>query len=122
MTDGERRFLRELAERIPPGDVVDAYLFPAFRHGVVETGVAVLATNLDESGSRYAVLTARYRSAIKGLDRGAWDFDVRREADAPLEALAEVVHGVTRRAADYGVATHLTAEAFREMVANSSLP
>jgi hypothetical protein len=119
MTDSERRFLRELAVRVPPADVVDAYLFPAFRHGVLETGVAVLATTLDESGSRYAVLTARYRSAVKGMDRGAWDFDVRREADAPLEALAEVVHGVTRRAADYGVAMHLTADAFRAMVAEA---
>ena len=115
MTDGERRFLRELAERVPPADVVDAYLFPAFRHGVVESGVAVLATTPDASG-RHAVLTARYRSAIKGLDRGAWDFDVRREADAPLDALAEVVHGVTRRAADYGTPIHLTGEAYRDMI------
>ncbi len=116
MTDGERRFLREIAERIPSTDVVDAYLFPAFRHGVVETGVAVLATTADASGSRYAVLTARYRSAIKGMDRGAWDFEVRREADAPLDALAEVVHGVTRRAADYGTPIHLTGDAYRDMI------
>jgi hypothetical protein len=41
MTDGERRFLRELAEKVQPADVVDAYLFPAFRHGVVESGDSV---------------------------------------------------------------------------------
>lgn len=116
MTDGERRFLRELAERVPPADVVDAYLFPAFRHGVVETGVAVLATTADTSGERYAVLTARYRLDVKGMDRGTWGFDVRREADAPLDALAEVVHGVTRRAADYGVATHVTGDGFRAIL------
>jgi hypothetical protein len=116
VTDGERRFLREIADRVPPVDVVDAYLFPAFRHGVVETGVAVLATTADESG-RHAVLMARYRSAIKGMDRGAWDFEVRREADAPLDALAEVVHGVTRRAADYGTPIHLSGDAYRDMIA-----
>ena len=116
MTDGERRFLRELAERVPPANVVDAYLFPAFRHGVVETGVAVLATTIDDAGTRYAVLTARYRSAVKGMDRGAWDFDVHREADAPLDALAEVVHGVTRRASDYGTPIHLSGDAYRDMI------
>ena len=116
MTDGERRFLRELADRVPPTEVVDAYLFPAFRHGVVETGVAVLATTTDGADGRYAVLTARYRLDVKGMDRGAWDFDVRREADAPLDALAEVVHGVTRRASDYGTPIHLTGEAYRDMI------
>jgi hypothetical protein len=120
VTDGERRFLRELADRVPPTDVVDAYLFPAFRHGVVESGVAVLATTADASGDRYAVLTARYRLDVKGLDRGAWGFDVWREADAPLDALAEVVHGVTRRSADYGVATHLNGDAFRELLSTAS--
>jgi hypothetical protein len=120
MTDGERRFLKELAERVPPADVVDAYLFPAFRHGVVETGVAVLATSTEAPDGRYAVLTARYRSAIKGMDRGAWDFAMRREADAPLDALAEVVHGVTRRAVDYGAATHMSGDAFRELLSTAS--
>lgn len=115
MTDGERRFLRELAEKVQPADVVDAYLFPAFRHGVVESGVAVLATTSDGDG-RYAVLTARYRLDVKGMDRGAWNFNVRREADAPLDALAEVVHGVTRRAADYGVPLHLNGDAYRAMI------
>jgi hypothetical protein len=116
MTDGERRFLRELAEKVQPADVVDAYLFPAFRHGVVESGVAVLAITSDTADGRYAVLTARYRLDVKGMDRGAWNFDVRREADAPLDALAEVVHGVTRRAADYGVPLHLNGDAYRAMI------
>jgi hypothetical protein len=121
MTDGERRFLKEIADRIPPTEVVDAYLFPAFRHGVVETGVAVLATSTDAPSGRYAVVTARYRSAIKGMERGAWDFAVRREADAPLDALAEVVYGVARRAADYGAAaTHMSGDAFRELLSTAS--
>jgi hypothetical protein len=116
MTEGEQRFLKELADRIPPADVVDAYLFPAYRHGVAETGVAVLATSVEGAGDRYAVVTARYRLDVKGMDRGAWNFAVRQEADAPLDALAEVVHGVTRRAADYGTPLHLSGDAYRDMM------
>ncbi len=119
MTEGERRFLREIAERVPVVDVVEAYLFPVLRQGVAETGVAVLAT-APGAGERYAVLTARYSHAVKGMDRGAWTFDLHAEADAPLDALADAVHGVTRRAGDHGPPSRLDGDAFRAMVAETA--
>lgn len=43
MTETQQRFLRAIAERVPPGQVVEVHLFPAIRQGGVETGVAVVA-------------------------------------------------------------------------------
>ena len=43
MTETQQRFLRAIAERVPPEQVVEVHLFPAIRQGGVETGVAVVA-------------------------------------------------------------------------------
>src|SRR6478672_5658875 len=43
MTETQQRFLRAIAERVSPEQVVEVHLFPAIRQGGVETGVAVVA-------------------------------------------------------------------------------
>jgi hypothetical protein len=49
---------------------------------------------------RLRILTASYRSTIKGPDRGKWSFDVQEEADAPLEAVEAVLRGVRHRSTE----------------------
>lgn len=59
------------------------------------------ATAIDTTrADRLVVYKATYRWTRKGPDRGRWEVDVTAEADAPLEAVAEVVRGVQRRAGD----------------------
>ena len=43
MTETQQRFLRAIAERVAPEQIVEVHLFPAIRQGGVETGVAVVA-------------------------------------------------------------------------------
>jgi hypothetical protein len=119
MTDGERRFLGDLAQKIQADRVIQAHLFPAIRRGPIESGLAVLALADDAARDHcYAVVSANYRFAVKGMDRGTWTFQMRPEAEAPLDAIADVVRGVERRAGDWGVvgARCLDGDAFRTML------
>ncbi len=62
---------------------------------------------------RYAVLTARYRLAIKGPDRGKWDVEITHEADAPLETVERVARGVAKRAGEASDPEHFSGESLR---------
>jgi hypothetical protein len=48
MTQSTERFVREILARIPIERVTEMRLFPAMRHGGSETGVAVVASELDD--------------------------------------------------------------------------
>lgn len=56
----------------------------------------------DRANSKFSIVTARYRLAIKGPDRGKWEFDLVHDADAPLDAVERVVRGVAHRVGDGG--------------------
>jgi hypothetical protein len=127
-TESDERFLRGIAERLPAERVVEVHLFQPYRQGPLESGVAVIALEAgpEESGasttdrgdrSRLVVYTATYRHTRKGPDRGAWSMEVVALADAPLEAIGSVVHGVQRRTADAGLADadRLSGEEFRAL-------
>jgi hypothetical protein len=45
MTETQERFLRAIAEHVPPARVVEVHLFPSLRQGQVESGVAVVASD-----------------------------------------------------------------------------
>ena len=96
--------MREIAASIPPETISEVRLFPAIRQGLVETGVAVVAAHPDANAEvtpdRHTVYTARYRLAVKGADRGKWEFELRADADAPLPTVDAVVDGVVRRAGE----------------------
>jgi hypothetical protein len=62
---------------------------------------------------RYTVYSARYRSTLKGLDRGKWEVSVTEEADAPLLTIDAVVRGVTRRSGDAEETIRLSGDEFR---------
>ena len=64
---------------------------------------------------RHTVYTARYRSTLKGPDRGKWEFSLVAEADAPLVTIDAVVRGVQRRSADAAEPERLTLDALRAM-------
>lgn len=51
MSDTRERFLRAIAERVPPERIVDVYLFPPMRQGGVEQGVAVVAALVEAPGA-----------------------------------------------------------------------
>ncbi len=131
------RFLQEIASRLGADRVSEMYLFPPLRQGYLESAVAVVAVNPDiavpstlapelaadappapEPPTRFGVYTATYRYVRKGPERGTWSMDLKAEADAPLDAVAAVVRGVQRRAADGAEADaeRLTADAFRERI------
>ena len=118
MTAAELRFLRAIAERVPPDRVAEVHLFPAMRQGPMETGVAVVA--VAEEGGRpdaVAVFTARYRLAVKGLERGTWVVEVTADADAPLVTVTAVVRGVQRRTGEAVDPALLSGDDFRAAIA-----
>jgi hypothetical protein len=101
------RFLRAVLERVPLERVAELHLFEPMRQGGVETGIAVLAVEAegtapgdDPAAHRHTVFTARYRTTLKGPERGKWECDVTAEALAPLVTVETVVRGVQRRAGD----------------------
>lgn len=119
MNEVTERFLRAIASRVPALTVTDVRLFPALRQGVWEAGVAVItvAPALETAMSeRHTVHTARYRLAIKGPERGKWEFEMRAEADASLEAIDAVVAGVVERSDEPFEPERIPAGSFRTIV------
>jgi hypothetical protein len=66
---------------------------------------------------RLRILTASYRSTIKGPDRGKWSFDVQEEADAPLEAVEAVLRGVRHRSTEPADPELVSLEALAALIA-----
>ena len=131
LSETGERFLKAILERVPLERIVELHLFPAIRQGQIETGVAVVAADpppplevplelpLRPPTPRLEVHTARYRLTRKGPERGKWEFDVRTQADAPLETVETVVRGVQERAGEAIEPTRLTG---RELLALMSEP
>ena len=122
MNDVTERFLREISERVAPETVSEIRLFPPLRQGTVETGVAVVAAHPEANAAttpdRHTVYTARYRLAVKGPDRGKWEFEIRADADAPLAAVDPVIEGVVRRAGEPFEPERISAAGFRSILDN----
>lgn len=108
VTESAERFLRAIVDDISRERLAELHLFTALRQGTFETGVAVVAVwpphaNTPDERTKdlkHIVHTARYRSVVKGPDRGRWDFECVAEADAPLITVETVVRGVQRRSGD----------------------
>jgi hypothetical protein len=114
--DGTReRFLSAISEKVPADKVAEVHLFQPMRQSGFESGVAVVAVE-EESASRLAVFTAKYRLTLKGADRGKWDFDMHVDADAPLVTVDRVVRGVQRRVGDAVDPEKLSGDEFRALL------
>ena len=119
------RFLKAILERVPAERIVEIHLFPPIRQGQLETGVAVVAAEppttleLQLQSPRLEVHTAWYRLTRKGPERGKWEIEVKTQADAPLETVETVVHGVQERTGEALDPTRLTG---RELIALMNEP
>jgi hypothetical protein len=125
MNETTQRFLRTIAERVPAHTVSEVRLFPAIRQGQWEAGVAVVAAvpEIEQPGhERHTVYTARYRLAVKGPDRGKWEFEIRADADAPLVTVEAVVAGVLERSGSAFEPERITASFFRSIVEGDPTP
>jgi hypothetical protein len=103
-------------------------LFAPLRLGAVESGVAIVAAGPGEGGApaaesgsdrlqaRYEIYAARYRLAIKGQERGRWEFDLALEANAPLLAIDRVVSGVIQRSSEQGEPVRLSSAELRASI------
>lgn len=121
MTEATQRFLRAIAEHVPARAIAEVRLFPAIRQGQWETAVAVvtaLPPSDDASAGRHTMYTARYRLAIKGADRGQWEFDIRAEADVPPLTVDAVVDGVLERSGDAFEPERISRDDFQAIVAD----
>jgi len=134
MNDETRtRFLTAIAKQLPAERVIEVHLFAAMRQGGMESGIAVIALERDETpaeplaqeseapvalvpASRYTIYSARYRYTLKGLDRGKWEVSVTEEADAPLLTVDAVVRGVQRRSGDADEVIRLSGDEFRAVL------
>jgi len=95
LSETQERFLRAIAERLAPEQVVELHLFPPLRQGPIESAVAVIAVAGD---AEVAIPTAASGAADGPL---APDPDAR-EADAPAlpaanEAPRHAVYSATYR-------------------------
>ncbi len=89
MTETQERFLRTVLTRVPLDSVVELHLFPPIRRGTLETGVAVIATELPAVS--LAVITADIADAHSfgeaACDAGM-DAASHAEADAATDTNA----------------------------------
>jgi hypothetical protein len=118
MIETTERFLREIGDRVGVDAVEEIHLFPPIRHGGVETGAAVIAAGAP-IGERHTVYSASYRLTLKGPDRGKWEVEITAEADAPLLAVIDVVHGVMKRAGEQFQPERLSAAELRSILEDS---
>ncbi len=74
---------------------------------------------IDRDMPRYEILSARYKLVIKGTERGAWETEVRHEADAPLDTIDRVVRGVAMRSGEDGEPECIEIARFREALSDA---
>ncbi|HEY5546666.1 MAG TPA: hypothetical protein VIK50_11490 [Gemmatimonadaceae bacterium] len=137
MTETQQRFLKAIAERVTTGRVAELRLYPTVRVGPIESGVAIVATEMGEGRwemgddtsetplvegvpsdhPRLSIHTANFRLTVKGPDRGKWEFAMVHDADAPIETVESVVRGVARRAGEDGEPELLSGDDFQRAIA-----
>jgi hypothetical protein len=128
LSETRERFFRAIVKEVPAEQIAEIHFFQPMRQGGVESGVAVVASRVEDRGSRvedegpedeepqrHTVYTATYRLTIKGPDRGKWETSVVPEADAPLVTVDAVVRGVQRRSGDAEEVDRMTGGEAREV-------
>jgi hypothetical protein len=143
------RFLMAIAAVLPPERFIELHFFPGIRQGGVESGVAVIAAHPEQVATpiladappveeleeapgeddapnepaaprRYTVYAAKYKLALKGVDRGKWECSVVAEADAPLVTVETVVRGVQRRSGEAEEPERMSGDEARHFVLAAS--
>lgn len=101
--------------RGPPPDIEDATALAGDHH---PSDAADTEPAADGRPTRLVVYRAVYRWTRKGPDRGKWEVDITAEADAPLQAVSDVVRGVQRRAGEEADPELLGPEALRQALSD----
>ena len=99
MTDTRERFLREIADRLPPERIEEVHLFPPLRQGGVESGVAVVAAEVEVRNEPSMAGTAE---GAEELRRTAEDMEGAEELRRTAEDAegAEETRGLAESAAN----------------------
>ena len=82
---------------IPPGEIDGIWTFRVIRRDGRDWGTAVISR---VQGDRRRIYTARFVLAVKGKQRGQFETSLEEVGSGPVEALAELLALVPRRAED----------------------
>jgi hypothetical protein len=94
---GWTRLALAIAEQVPPAEVDGVWLFSPLRHEGREWGTAVLSR---VDGDRRRIYTARYVLAIRGKERGKFEYTILEVGSGPVEALSQLLQDAQRRIDD----------------------
>ena len=78
---GWTRLALAVAEQVPPAEVDGVWLFSPLRHEGREWGTAVLSR---VDGDRRRIYTARYVLAIRGKERGKFEYTILEVGSGPV--------------------------------------
>ncbi len=94
---GWRRLAGEVAREVPRDELDGIWAFPVIRRDGREWGTAVL-TRVD--GDRRRIYTARYMLAIKGKERGQFEWGLEEVGSGPAASLGPLLQDVHKRTDD----------------------
>lgn len=89
------RLAEHVAAQLPVAELDGIWAFLPIRREGKEYGAAILS-RID--GDRRRIYTARYEHRIKGKERGEFEVHLEEVGSGPIDALAELLDAVPRRA------------------------
>src|SRR5512143_1742445 len=87
MDDSRARFLSAISQRLGADRIVELHLFSPIRQGVLETGVAVIATTPDEEGEGSRVWEGKENGMGTGDEPASAEASGRVEVRSPSHTL-----------------------------------
>ena len=94
---GWRRLADEVARSVPRAELDGVWVFPVIRREGREWGTAVV-TRVD--GDRRRIYTARYMLALKGKERGEFEWGLEEVGSGPAASLGPLLQDVHKRTDD----------------------
>lgn len=91
---GWERLAQQIAAELPVAELERIWIFRVLRQGDSDWGTAVLSRTV---GERCRVYTARFRLAVKGKARGAFQAEIIEVGSGPVETVEEVLALVPTR-------------------------
>ena len=95
--DGWSRLVQVVHQELPVAEIDGVWVFKTIRYNARDFGTAILS-RID--GDRRRIYTARYILTVKGKTRGQFEAAITEVGSGPIEALAELLALVPKRAED----------------------
>ncbi len=95
--EGWSRLVALVSQRLPVAHIDGVWVFRTIRHQTRDFGTAVLSR---VEGDRRRIYTASFILTVKGKTRGQFESTISEVGSGPLEALAELLALVPKRAED----------------------